>query len=262
MHIQLALKKGFLFCLGLLLAKICLCQTVDTKSISNGQLEETRQNNFGIEIIASILPPAKITRQSGNYELSSRLQSSYDIGINYLHSLKNNFRFSAGFHFVFGKRNFFANIPSSDINNWDGRNIIEDKELWGSFRIPFLFEKMLNAKKPGRFNIGAGFTLRYSGQMTDESNESILVYPPPVSIFNAEISARNNGKPWVTFLGGLSKPILLNNKKVLSIGVQADISTADFLTCNYEITIPNKPITSGTCKINGSSVGLSVQFIF
>jgi hypothetical protein len=53
-------KRDFLFCLGLLLAKICFCQTVDTKSVSDGQ-QEARQKYFGVEIIASILPPAKIT---------------------------------------------------------------------------------------------------------------------------------------------------------------------------------------------------------
>src|SRR5436190_18850551 len=158
-----------LFCLGLLLSKTCFCQTVDTKSISNSQYE-TKQNNFGVEVIASILPPAKITRDSGSYELHSNLQSSYDIGVNYLHHLKNDLIFSTGFHFVIGKRNFFANIPSEDINNWDGRNIIEDKELWGSFRIPFLFEKKLNPKERSPFYIKAGFTLRYSGLMSDESN--------------------------------------------------------------------------------------------
>jgi hypothetical protein len=255
------LIKDFLFCLGLLLSKFCFGQTVDTKSISESQ-HEIKQNNFGIEAIASILPPAKITRQNGSYELRSNLQSSYDIGVNYLHHLKNDLIFSTGFHFIIGKRNFFANIPSADINNWDGRNIIEDKELWGGFRIPFLFEKKLNAKKPSGFYIKAGFTLRYSGLMSDESNEYILVYPPPVSIFNSEISARNNGIPWITFLAGLSKSILLNNKNVLSIGLQADISTTYFLKSNYEFTIPNKPVTSGKYKINGSSVGLSVQYVF
>jgi len=44
--------------------------------------------------------------------------------------------------------------------------------------------------------------------------------------------------------------------------VQADISPTYFLEGNYEFTIPNKPVTSGTYKISGSSLGLSVQYIF
>ena len=260
---NIRLIKDFLFCLGLLLTKICFCQTVDTKSISDGQ-HETKQNNFGVEVIASILPPAKIARQSGIYELRSHLQSSYDIGVNYLHYLKSDLIFSTGFHFIIGKRNFFANIPSEDINFWDGGISIEEKELWGGFRIPFLFEKKLNAKKPSPFYIKAGFTLRYSGLMSDElfGVTAIDSNNRSYDVFNADISARNNGIPWITFLAGLSKSILLNNKNVLSIGLQADISTTYFLKSNYEITIPNKPVTSGTYKINGSSVGLSLQYVF
>jgi hypothetical protein len=75
------------------------------------------------------------------------LQSSYDLGINYIHYLNKSLSISTGLHFIVGKRNFFADIPSEDINNWDGRNIIEDKELWGSIRIPLLIEKKLPGKK-------------------------------------------------------------------------------------------------------------------
>ena len=260
---KIRLIRHFLLCLSLLLTRICFCQTVDTKTISDAQ-HETKQNNFGIEVIASILPPAKITREEGKYVLKSHLQSSYDLGINYLHHLKNDLIFSTGFHFIIGKRNFFANIPSTDINFWDGGISIEEKELWGGFRIPFLLEKKLNAKKTNPLYIKAGVTLRYSGLMSDESYGLVAIDSNYRSndVFNADISARNNGIPWITFLAGLSKSILLNNKNVFSIGLQADISTTYFLKSNYEITIPNKPVTSGTYKINGSSVGLSVQYVF
>src|SRR5215204_12004 len=263
MQIQLAHKKDFLFCLCLHLTKICFCQTVDTKSISDGQ-NETRQNNFGVEVIASILPPAKITMQQGKYILKSHLQSSYDLGINYLRYLNKSLSISTGLHFIVGKRNFFINIPSSDLTNSNPSGLlIEQKELWGSLRIPLLLEKKISNKR-NPFSIKTGLNFRYSGLMSDESFVGIRYDSNnrPTEVFNAEISARNNGKPWITFLGGLSKSILLNNKNVLSIGVQADISTTYFLEGNYEITIPNKPVTSGTYKISGSSVGLSFQYIF
>jgi hypothetical protein len=130
--------------------------------------------------------------------------------------------------------------------------------------MPFLIEKKLNTKKSGGFYIKAGFTLRYSGMMPDEGFGVTAIDSNNRSydVFNADISARNNGIPWITFLGGVSKSILLGNKNILSIGVQADVSTTYFLKSNYEITIPNKPVTSGTYEINGSSVGLSVQYIF
>src|ERR1043165_596681 len=137
MNNQLEIKKIYLFCMGLVFTKICFCQVGDTNKnrimavthISN-TLNETKKNNFGVEVVAAILPKAKIKRQSGNYTLHSHIQSSYDVGANYLHQFNNNSIFLTGLHLVVGKRNFFANIPSADINNWTGRNIIESKELW------------------------------------------------------------------------------------------------------------------------------------
>jgi len=257
------LIKDFLFCLGLLLPKICFCQTVDTKSISDAQYE-TKQNNFGVEAIASILPPAKITREEGNYVLKSHLQSSYDLGINYLHHLKNDLIFSTGFHVIIGKRNFFINIPSSDLANSNPYGLlIEQKELWGSLRIPFLIEKKISNKR-NPFSIRTGLNFRYSGMNSDESFVGIRFDSNnrPTEVFNAEISARNNGKPWITFLAAVSKSIQLDNNNILAISLQADISKTYFLKSNYEITIPNQPYTKGTYKINGSSLGLSVQYIF
>ena len=256
-------RKRLLTVFLALITKSGLGQTSPTQTFSLNDSLKFKKSNFSIEVVASILPKAKITgNEDSKYHLKSHLQSSYDLGINYIRYLSEYLSISTGLHFIVGKRNFFADIPSEDINNWDGRNIIEDKELWGSIRVPLLIEKKLAGKKLNWWSIKAGLNLRYSGLMSDESNEYILVYPPPVSIFNSEISATNNGKPWITFLGGLSKSILLNNKNVLSLGVQADLSPTYFLEGNYEFTIPNKPVTSGTYKISGSSVGLSVQYIF
>jgi sulfur relay (sulfurtransferase) DsrF/TusC family protein len=48
----------------------------------------------------------KLQGKKANYVLKSHLQSSYDLGINYLHHLKNDLIFSTGFHVIIGKRNF------------------------------------------------------------------------------------------------------------------------------------------------------------
>jgi hypothetical protein len=252
-------RKRLLASFLVLITKSGLGQTSPTQNFSINDPLKFKKSNFSIEAVVSILPKAKIT---WNEDSKYHLQSSYDLGINYIRYLNQYLSISTGLHFIVGKRNFFADIPSEDINNWDGRNIIEDKELWGSLRVPLLIEKKFPDKNLNWISIKAGINLRYSGLMSDESNEQILVYPPAVRIFNAEITARNDGKPWITFLGGLSKSFLLNNKNVLSLGVQADLSPTYFLEGNYEITIPNKPVTSGTYKISGSSVGLSIQYIF
>jgi hypothetical protein len=219
---------------------------------------------FGMEVTASMLPKARIRAEQGKYKLRSHLQSSYDAGINYLCYVNKNLSISTGFHFIIGKRNFFVHIPPEDINYRNGRYYIEEKELWGSFRIPLLIEKKLSTSETSPFSIKAGLNFRYSGIMPDEGFGVTVIDPnnQVTDVFNAQISARNNGKPWITFLAGVSKLILLDNKNILSVTLQSDISTTYFLKSNYEITIPNQPITRGTYKINGTSLGLSLQYIF
>jgi hypothetical protein len=55
---------------------------------------------------------------------------------------------------------------------------------------------------------------------------------------------------------------VLDNYNILSVGVQTDISPTYFLKGNYAITIPGKPVTSGTYKISGTSLGISLAYIF
>ncbi len=266
------IQKSLLAFFLLLAPMLNYCQIISngkngliSKVFSSDSL--VKKNHFGIEITASLLPKAKIIKEEGGYQLKSHLQSSFDIGINYLRYLNESIFISTGFHIVIGKRNFFAEIPASDIpgsTNMDEDLLIEDKDIWGSIRIPFILEKNINLKgKP--IYLKTGVNLRYSGFMTDlvmsgggiiDSNNQVI------SIFSAFFSGNNNYKPWITFLAGVSKPIVLDNKNILLLSINADISPTYFFKGVYEITIPNKPVTSGTYKISGTSLGLSVQYIF
>lgn len=233
---------------------------VSRKSIKRG--------NIGFELTLSILPKAKIKSYEGSYKLKSHLQSSYDIGLNYLYNVKRGVTISTGLHFVVGKANFFLDVPTQDLiryNILDGRKIIESKELWGAFRIPLVIEKKINIKRKNQTLLRAGLNLRYSGLMTDlvisgggilDSNNQVI------SLFSGFFAGKNNYKPWISFLVGAGKVFSLKNKNDISICLQADISGTFFYTGTYEITIPNQPITSGTYKVNGTSLGLSVQYIF
>jgi hypothetical protein len=266
-------QKGWLALLCLLIANICFSQTAAIEGnglspIQNYSKEKNlNKTNIAIEVSSYILPKAKIIKISGNYKLQSRLQSAYDIGVNFICTSSKRTAISYGIHFIVGKRNFDLNVPSEDVRqfNADGRSLLDDKELWGAFRFPVLIERRLDSKKWGEMLIKAGLSIRYSGLMTDlriagggyyDQNNQLI------SIFSGDFSGDNNYKPWLTFLIGGGKAFALRNKNILSICLQADISGTYFYTGNYEITIPNQPIATGIYKINGSSLGLSVQYIF
>jgi hypothetical protein len=266
-------QKGLIVLLCLLIANFCKGQQAAIENNNKAQIpdfrkkEKKKKTAMGIEISSAVLPKAKIIRASGNYKLQSRLQSSYDIGINFIRSISTNTSLSAGIHFVVGKRNFYLNVPDNDVSQFrvDGLLIVEDKELWGAFRFPILIERKLDSKKWGKVLIKGGLSIRYSGLMPDLRIAGGGVYGPNnqlISIFSGDFSGNNNYKPWITFIVGGGKVFSLKNKNILSLCIQADISGTYFYSGNYEITIPNQPISTGIYKVNGTSLGLSVQYVF
>jgi hypothetical protein len=121
------------------------------------------------------------------------------------------------------------------------------------------------SQKLGLISAHAGINLRYSGLNSDlavggggiiTSNNQII------EIFNSDFSLNNQNKPWVAFLLGIHKWVNLKNYNTLALGLQADISATNFLKGNYQITVPNKPVTTGSYSISGSSIGLSVEYVF
>ena len=267
-------QKGFITLLILLMSRYGLCQVASKiENIFTNQTKHLnteigfKKSNVSLELTVSMLPKAKITRTEGNYRLQSSLRAGYDGGINYIYNVNKHLLISSGFHVVLGERNFFLNVPSEDVSRYgvSGHYIIFDKALWGAIRVPLLVEKKMNTTNAGLISLKAGLNLRYSGFVTDlvmegggiiDSNNNVT------RIFSASFSGNNDYKPWITFLAGASKLFVLDNQNILSIGLQADISTTYFFKGNYKITIPGKPVTSGVYKINGTSLGLSLQYIF
>lgn len=238
----------------------------DLRYTSDDKIGSSKKGRLSLELTASMLPKAKISRTEGDYVLKSHIQSAYSVGVNYNYSFNKKTVIISGMHFVLGKWNYFLDVPSQDVNQYriSGRKIAEGKELWSTIRIPLVVDKdvkFLNKEMIVR----GGISLRYSGLMRDvlirgggviDSNNQVI------RIFSASFSGKNDYKPWITFIAGLGKKFSLSNKNEFSIYLIADISTKYFFRGNYQITIPNKPITYGAYKLNGASLGLSVQYIF
>ena len=83
-----------------------------------------------------------------------------------------------------------------------------------------------------------------------------------VEIFSATYNAKNDYKPWIGYCAGISESLRLDNYNVFSIGLLVNVSTAYFFQADYCFNVPNQQVTSGTYKINGTSLGLSIQYIF
>jgi|GEM_PF-2238924 len=267
-------QKGYLTLLCVFISNLVVCQvaSINNKDYSNEILyssnnESSKKNKLGLEVSSAILPKATIIKTSGKYKLQSRLQSSYDLGMNVIFKISKYTLITSGLHFIVGKRNFFLNVPDEDVRpiRADGLLLLDDKELWGAFRIPFCLDIKLRSDKYNGMFIRSGLSLRYSGLMPDlliEGGGIVDSSNQLISFFSGDFSGDNDYKPWLTLLLGAGKEFRLKNNNLLQIALVADLSRTYFYKGTYEITIPNQPVSTGTYKINGSQLGLSLQYIF
>jgi hypothetical protein len=71
-----------------------------------------------------------------------------------------------------------------------------------------------------------------------------------------------NDGVWFSYTAGVSKTVLLENGGLLSFDLFGELSGANFIHGDYQVTVPNQPVTTGDYKIKGSCVGLSLQYYF
>jgi hypothetical protein len=234
----------------------------------SGNANPRKRNMFSIELIPAVLPKASITLEGAGYGLNSHLQSSYDLGFNGIRPLKNNFSLIYGVHFVLGKFNFFKNIPASDFPpsyQINSDYLIEFKDIWFNLRLPVLIEREFNAGKHNSFCLQAGLSLRYSGMMIGDYSYGEIrsgFNSSYITIMQMDYTMHNKYKPWVTCLAGVTKSFVLDNKNIIKAGLLSDISTASFFKGDYAIAIPGKPSSPGKYKVSGTSLGLSIQYVF
>ncbi|WP_276503042.1 hypothetical protein [Terrimonas pollutisoli] len=239
-------------------------------STKNSFTEVFRKNNISIQVNGAVLPKANFNTREGNYYLYSRLHSSFSAGFNYIINLDEAWSLYSGLHFNLTKSNYFGNIPPGDLAgsgvriSEDSPPLIYDKEVFTRLFVPLIVKRRFRFSESGFWDIQAGINLNYSGfssdieigmSVGDTSNRQI-------QIFNSNFKSNNNLKPWVSFSLGAAKNFLLKNKNLISVGLFCELSNTDFLKADYEITIPNKPVTTGTYSVTGSCLGLAVEYTF
>lgn len=220
----------------------------------------------GLSIAISVLPKARIDRDSGSYTLRSRIEPAFEFGLAYRRLLAKNWALGTGISGILAKWGYYANIPNADVSKYqlDGRSLIWDKEIWGCLSVPLYFDRRVGFSPRNSWWLRAGLNLRYSGFVQDlvtsgaiiDSNSNV------VEIFDAEFSFDNGQRPWLMWILGASRQISLGNDNDLLIAFQVDLSSRHFLQGKYAIRIPDQPVTGGTYRISGSAARLSITYSF
>ena len=226
-----------------------------------------KQNKIGIQIKGCVLPKANINTLEGKYQLQSRIQSAFSAGVTYQPNPNNAWDVSTGLQLELTNWNFFIHIPDSDLNGYlstEGAPQIENKEVHFKIALPVQVVHQFGNGDHGSFGSKAGIKINYSGFSPDESITTWIADTNFnfTKIFHGEFKSDNNKKPWVSFLVSVFKSFYLKNNHQLSIELGIEYSDTRFIKGDYEIILPNKPITRGAYSVTGSSVGLGIQYHF
>lgn len=260
-------KVAFLAVVGLMCQINAARSQVQNKSELRYLLVTGNKGKLGIEMSGAVLPKATITKNEGNYDLRSHIQSCYDVGILYFHIIDSTSKLISGLHFVVGKWNYFAFIPAADFpSNMNITNelYLEHKYLWNKFRVPLIFEKTIFKKnRRPLMNLSVGVDLSFFPFEVNFEGERHVVLGSnnqAIKVLETVIFRTNNKKPWINFLVGLSKNF--TKRKNVVIGIEANFSSTNFMDGTYVFTVPGKPQTSGNYRINGTGYALKAQYIF
>ena len=270
------MSKAFLTICILLTTNLVLSQPsksgrgVNYDSASRFFSEIFKKNNLSIEVQTFVLPKANIHTQEGNYYLNSKLMPSFGIGLNYVINQNGAWSICTGIHFRLIESNLYKSIPNNDLMSaglppYDNRPpLIYDKNAFTKILIPIIVLRRFGFNKSSFWDIQSGININYSGLSGDLGIEISVsdTNNRQVPIFNAEFKSNNSQKPWVSFILGISKNLILKNKNFVTITFLGEMSRTNFLKADYEITIPNQPLSRGTYKVTGSGLGLSVAYTF
>lgn len=239
---------------------------VTSRSVSEG-LEE---KYLSIELNGYVLPKANVTTLEGNYHLTSNLNATVGFGIRYINSLPDRWAFITGLHFMLTSINFYSIISNSELAGTGivrvsgAPPLISFKSVYSRIAIPFFISKHFSIPNKNEWEMRAGINLNYSISSGDEIITMSVsdTNNHQIPVFDASLNSSNNQKPWISFAAEVNKVFVFKNKKRMSVGLTAEICKARYITGNYEITIPNKPITRGIYAVRSSGLGLTVQYDF
>jgi hypothetical protein len=237
-----------------------------------GKVKENcfQKNSFSLQISYGLIPKGKTQALTGKYSLYTKPHSIYSAGINYNIKFHPFWSVSAGINFMIVKNNFFGKVPFDDLTGTgisrqqDSPPIVYYKGAYPKLSVPILLYRNMNLTNKGFFELGLGCNFNFNGFNRDEEiimNESDN-NNQPIRVFHADFKSNNNQKPWIGLLLSSGRSFFLKNSNILKISFSTVLNTTKFLAADYEITIPNKPISTGKYAVTGPILQLSFEYFF
>jgi len=233
-------------------------------------IKNFKHNNFGVTLESNIFSKGDIKTKTGNYHLYSKPHLSFNVGFTYTININKKMSVKSGLKFGLVKSNFYGDIPKNDLiqagilRQDDSPPIVYFKEAYGKLSLSILMIRRLSVSETNFWDIRYGLNINYSDFSGDEQIGMSVIDTSNqrIKFFSSIFKSNNNYNPWVNIMIGGAKNFVLKNLNLLTISFLLELGTSKFLTSDYEITIPNKPMTTGTYSVKSSSLGLSIEYIF
>lgn len=221
---------------------------------------------IGVLLQASSFSKAKVTAGEGRYKLNTRTHSAFTAGLFYQRNLDSFWSMVYGLQVNLLSSTYYLHIPDRELpgfSSTSGAPQIEDKQVYYGISAPVLLQRNFAYKNSGHFTAQAGIKINYSGFSNDEETtvrlaDTNLQFS---SIFSANVQSNNAKKPWISFVGALGWSFILKNKGLLGIGAFIELSRTEFIQLDYQIMIPNQPVSTGRYAVSGTGVGMQLQYI-
>ncbi|MDQ2753079.1 MAG: hypothetical protein M3R72_08665 [Bacteroidota bacterium] len=225
-----------------------------------------RGNHFGFEIARLETAKARVKRTSGNYPISSSLTPGAKLAVFYHINFNQELSLNIGGEATVVERNFIVDFHKNDFSP----PLIEDYHFTGKrtrvgdllLNLPITIEKRVWYKNKQFLSLEAGVNVNISTGADADISDAYVQHTDGSYSQAAEVNvyANNDAKPWLSYVFNAGNSWRLKNNNLLQLGITANVSFTKYVNGTYTITIPNKPLTSGTYSSTGTYVGLCLRY--
>ena len=223
--------------------------------------------HFSFSIIPYVVQKARITKQSGNYNITSSNMEGIEAGGNYHINFEKDLSLIIGLHGGASARNHKLFIDKDEYTPPLNFDVDDNGAITRIFDFyisaPVWLEKRWPCKNDNHWNVLAGINIRY--YPIDQSDGSSYlesdINGQTVDVFDLDVSIGNKKRPWINYNIGGGYSLLLHNNNFLRFNLLANFSTTKMVNGSYTINVTGKEPSTGNYSANLSYIGLAVSYI-
>ncbi|MGH2644654.1 MAG: hypothetical protein ACRDE2_11940 [Chitinophagaceae bacterium] len=231
------------------------------------------RTHYAVNFTYNICRPAMVTRITGKETLHANAQTGFEGTFTWMQNINEKWGIRMGIGAGVVGNTYIIAIPYRDLGNPEPSEDLfinngaaaRDRSLV-YFSFPITLERRKYIGNGFFLAASAGLGIRYFPS-NDVENGGPLGYVlnnrfVQTGLFSVTMDGSNNGKPWLNLL---LEPCLYKQFKygdMVKVSLAANVSLRDFARGNYQFQIDGQPSTFGSYRVDGTSIGLKVSYVY